>query len=401
MSLVSTPPKKNKNKHMEHERFSEAPIPTANLEVVSLIEKYLAADQDFLSDSFQLPEFDYTQLGEVYDDGTGGTSDYADCTFVYVGKRRSGKTVAALNNLYAMGISNVIDGTVVMSRTEGFNYSYADHVLQDYIYDGWTPEVVSALEEEMKKMLYLTKFADDAPPAKVAIMLDDLISEEKFFFSRELSLLFAQGRHMYCNVHLITQYPLAIPPRVRVNADFVFMFRPMATAEYEKLWKDFGETLTRPAFYRLLRNATEGNSCLVYDGRYKKKICDRIRKDRKAATGYEKDDKKDRGARKAAIRKNDDENASIDEEAKGKLRDDENAGLYNPFEYYYQIQFPFPVPDFRFGTPEEWDKQEKEISDKVNQLRMGGETGTIFTAGGVGLASTYLSQFNFTGNPLQ
>jgi len=400
---------------MEHERFSEDAVPTANLEVVSLVEKYLAEDQDFLSDSFQLPEFDYTQLGQVYEGNDGETSDYADCTFVYVGKRRSGKTVAALSNLYALGVTNVIDGVVVMSRTEGFNYSYADHVLQKFIYDGWTPEVVSALEEEMRKMLYLSKFADDPPPAKVAIMLDDLISEEKFFFSRELSLLFAQGRHMYCNVHLITQYPLAIPPRVRVNADFVFMFRPMATAEYEKLWRDFGETLTRPAFYRLLRNATEGNSCLVYDGRYKKEICKRIQKERDAGTppGKEKGkkdkggkkDKKGKGGKKTEAGKEDREDQqqaeSIDGEAKKKLRGDNDAGLYNPFEFYYQIQFPFPVPEFRFGTPEEWTEQEKEIGDKINQLRMGGETGTVFTEGGVGLANEFLRQFDFKGNPLQ
>lgn len=392
---------------MEHERFSKRDVPTANLAVVSLIERYLAEDQDFLSDTFQLPEFDFMQLGEKYDDGEGGMSDYADCTFVYVGKRRSGKTVAALNNLYALGVTNVIDGTVVMSRTEHFNYSYADHVLQKYIYDGWTPEVVAALEEEMKKMLYLSKFAGDPVPAKVAIMLDDLISEEKFFFSRELSLLFAQGRHMYCNVHLITQYPLAIPPRVRVNADFVFMFRPMATAEYEKLWKDFGETLTRPAFYRLLRNATEGNSCLVYDGRYKKKICNQVQKERgkkeEKTAAPEKEEKQTKKTKKPRKKgeKDDDDSESVEKEANERLQKDADSGSYNPFDYYYQLLYPFPVPDFRFGTPKEWVEQEKEIVDKVNQLRMGGETGTIFTEGGIGLARAYLSQFEFSGNPLQ
>ena len=398
---------------MNNERITDDPAPEADLEAVSLIEKYLASDEYFLSEQFQLSEFDWKRLGERFSDGET-TSDFADCTFLYIGKRRLGKSVACQNILAVLWTSGIIEGAVIMSFTERFNYTYSDHVLRKYIFDGWEPVVVSQLMDAAREQLFMNKYGGEPAPKKVAVILDDLISEEKFFFARELSMLFAQGRHMYCNVHLITQYPLAVPPRVRVNTDFAFIFRPMATAEYEKIWRDFGETLTRPAFYCILRDYTQDDMCLVYDGRFKKKkeagkdgskkpdvklgakrARERVEKpvrQEKPRTPEKPGDKRSTGDRDAKRRKlSQGGSASYGKKNGTKTGNDK---MYNPFDFFYWAKFEYPVPPFVIGPMEEWKQQAREIKDEVERKRhWGGGTG-LLEKGANEMVSTFLDTFD-------
>lgn len=259
------------------------------------------ADEVLLSVSFDLEEFDFHDTAETM---------LPDATYLYLGKRRTGKTVALMNNLD--GMKESIESVIVMSSTETANGTYENVVLQDYIYLGYQELVVERVLDLMGKLRFLERMGRLDGTPYVCIILDDLITEKSFQYENSLLKLFVAGRHFYVNVHITSQYPKGIPPKVRQNSDYVFLFKAPNPECRRMFYEDYGLTMERKVFYAMLDEYTQGYGCLV--------VCN-----------YHPED------------------------------DD----LRQTFKH---VTYPFPFPEPRFGGDEEWDKQEREMEDAASRV---------------------------------
>lgn len=322
----------------------------------------------------ELEEFDFTKIEP-------------DSACIYVGKRREGKTVALLNNWRGLVENEYLAGAVVISKTENANMTYQQFILRDYIYTGWQPILYETIKAKMTDFRFLYDMGRIPHPGYLSIVLDDMISEKAMMYDRDLTDMFVAGRHYFLNVHITTQYPKAIPPRVRDNADYVFLFKASGPANRLKLYEDFGSGLTKDEFFCLLNRYTKNFKCLVFRNRRPEEK-DKIelpgtwghtqsapttkgkRKGKRRSEGRE-DQEKDKDERQVKKSKKEAKTApDVVEEEDESVVIDEKGNILDPdrFKNYFWVRYPFPIPEFRMGSEEAWQKQDEEKNQEADGL---------------------------------
>jgi hypothetical protein len=205
-----------------------------------------------------------------------------------------------------------------------------------------------------------------------------MISEKEMMYDKDLTDMFVAGRHYFLNVHITTQYPKAIPPRIRDNADYVFIFKSSSPANRGKLYEDYGGNLTKAEFYYLLDTYTKDFNCLVFRNRLPEEKYSGAGASQGAGKKEEK--VKEAIAEQKAIQKvpegelgripepeeaeyaSDPEALSDDLEGPEVPAMNANGVPLDPdrFKAYFYIRYPYPIPTFRIGSDEEWKKQDEE-----------------------------------------
>lgn len=97
------------------------------------------------------------------------------------------------------------------------------------------------------------------------IILDDFIGDQQFAkYSSELVSAFTNFRHTGCCVIAITQYPTGVPPAVRTNSDFAFVFLQQSDSQTERVMKDhFSFIHDKKVAYFLLNNVPREFRCIA------------------------------------------------------------------------------------------------------------------------------------------
>jgi hypothetical protein len=188
-----------------------------------------------------------------------------DATLVAVGKRRTGKSWAFRNIMYAM--KEKIPAGIVISQTDELNKFWRDYIPAKYIYPRYEPEILDAVFKRQKNILNdknLTK-EEKEQQAPFFILLDDVISDQRLKYDENLMELFVAGRHYKLFVLITTQYAKAITPTIRGNTDYVFIMKTIQHRQREALWEDFGDFLTKDAFNQMIDAYTEDNEMLIVD----------------------------------------------------------------------------------------------------------------------------------------
>ena len=186
-----------------------------------------------------------------------------DATIVAIGKRRTGKSWIFRNLMYLM--KDKIDAGIVISQTDELNKFWQQYVPKKFIFKTYEPEVLQAVFNRQKGIMndpQLTK-AEKEKKAPFFVLLDDVISDHRIRYDKEIMELFVAGRHYKLFVLITTQYAKAITPTLRGNTDYVFMLKCQQLMQREALWQDFADFMTKDGFAQLLDTYTEDNECLV------------------------------------------------------------------------------------------------------------------------------------------
>lgn len=108
---------------------------------------------------------------------------------------------------------------------------------------------------------YFAKF----PMGEFALILDDQASGQKFHTSQVLENIATTGRHLGMSTFVTTQKPTLISNTLRMNAQYVFMFRP-GRSEYEMYRRDFsGPVFDNTVFLELVMRLTTKHTILIFN----------------------------------------------------------------------------------------------------------------------------------------
>jgi hypothetical protein len=184
-----------------------------------------------------------------------------DSTICLIGKRRVGKSAALRALLY--NLRNVPRG-LVMSGTEHVNRFFGDFIPETYIY----PEYDTKLMEKIfKKQSQRIRKAGGVKSIDNTffLVMDDLLSDSKNWKNdRQIRELLMNGRHVNILSFITMQYPLGIPPDLRTNLDYVFIFRETIRANRKRLWENFAGVIPKfDQFETLMDAITVDYNCLV------------------------------------------------------------------------------------------------------------------------------------------
>lgn len=194
------------------------------------------------------------------------TSISSDSVCVFVGKRKVGKSWAVKDLLY---YNRDIPIATIISGTETASPFYSDFMPSMFLHDEYTPELLKnvvdrqrIIKKKMKKMISKGEPSNIDPNA--ILILDDCLFDNSWVRDTNIRCMFMNGRH-YNTLFLITmQFPLGIPPSLRTNIDYAFIFRENNINNRRRIYENYASMFpTFDMFCTIMDQCTENFECLV------------------------------------------------------------------------------------------------------------------------------------------
>lgn len=190
-----------------------------------------------------------------------------NATILLLGKRRSGKSFLVRDIFYHH--RNIPRG-IVFSGTESANPFFGDFFPDTFIYPEYDPDLIeNAMALNGKKVKEARKIYPDLsgllPSNRFCIVLDDMLADASSWKKEKtIQAIFFNGRHYNIFFIITLQYPLGIPPPLRGNIDYVFVFNEPSIKNQKKIYDDYGGMIpTFDHFQQILKDCTENYQCLV------------------------------------------------------------------------------------------------------------------------------------------
>jgi ABC-type dipeptide/oligopeptide/nickel transport system ATPase component len=230
-------------------------------------------------------------------------------TFLLIGKRHTGKSVGVINIMNHLYTQRLIDGAVVISGSEKANGFYQQYIPAQYVHMDYSQTVMDEIFRVQEYNMALFKEREINHVPRLACVLDDLAADSKLFYDMTINKSFMNGRHYHITMFFTSQYPKSVNPKIRSNADWIFIFKLLSKNQYDMIYKEYGGTMDKDVFYEMLDKCTDGYSCLV-----------------------------------------------INQKTNSK----------NPYDIYFKYTFQYPLPNLHIGSAEEW-QQAQELENKQRE----------------------------------
>lgn len=217
-----------------------------------------------------------------------------------IGRRFSGKSWAIRSILHIFGDRGVPYGAI-FSGTEHCSPFFQDYFPDSFIYteEDFSDERIKEILDQQAALCqtYKEKIKDcicyhckknpynydfrkgHCIHSNLLLITDDMMSQERLLKkSSNYRKLFTEGRHYNINYFLCLQYALGLPPTLRTNMDYIFLYGEDEVANLKKLYENYAGVIPDFNMFRnILDQCTEDFGCLVIDKRSKsKKLEDRI-----------------------------------------------------------------------------------------------------------------------------
>lgn len=187
--------------------------------------------------------------------------DGSICTFI--GKRKSGKSFCLRDLIY-----NKKDYPIgkVISGTEEANPFFEDFWPKTFIEHEFEEDTVKKIIKRQKMLLEKIrndkiKYQDIDP--RMLLVLDDCLYDDNWAKTVPIRNIFMNGRHFKIFFIVTMQYVLGIPPVLRTNIDYTFIFREPSLSNRRRIYENFcGMIPTFPLFCQVL-DSLDKYECLV------------------------------------------------------------------------------------------------------------------------------------------
>jgi hypothetical protein len=191
------------------------------------------------------------------------------------GARGSGKSYLLRDLLYHK--KDIPVGTVI-SPTEEANKFFSDFVPQTFIHDKYTPQLLESVIKRQKMVTKRYHTGESDIDRRAFLIMDDCLYDNKWKNDENIRQIFMNGRHYKILYILTMQYVLGIPPTLRTNIDFTFIFRENIVANRKRLYDNFaGMFPSFETFCQVMNQCTENYECLVIHNSSKSnKIIDQV-----------------------------------------------------------------------------------------------------------------------------
>jgi hypothetical protein len=190
-----------------------------------------------------------------------------DATILCLGKRRSGKSWLVRDIFYH---HRHIPSGVVFSGTEEASPFFGDFIPDCFIHSEYDPELIDSIMNRQKKKIRESKQSGKSesgklPSNNVFIVLDDMLHDaQSWKKDKTIKSIFFNGRHFNFLFILTMQYAQGIPPELRSNIDYVFIFNEPSVANRKRIYDAYAGMLPSfDHFCNILDACTQNHECLV------------------------------------------------------------------------------------------------------------------------------------------
>ena len=162
-----------------------------------------------------------------------------------------------------------IPSGIVFSGTEEANPFFADFIPDCFIHNEYDAEIIEKMMNKQKKRIKDAKRAGvdngKTPSNNLFIVFDDMLADANNWKNdKVIKEIFFNGRHYNFLFVLTMQYALAIPPGLRGNIDYVFVFNEPSLKNRRKIYEDYAAMIPSfDHFCNILDACTQNHECLV------------------------------------------------------------------------------------------------------------------------------------------
>ena len=194
----------------------------------------------------------------------------SDSVVVFIGKRNTGKSYCMKDIL---SYNKDIPVGVVVSQTERANGYFEKFIPKMLIYDELEEKLISKfltrqinITNERKRDM--AKHGNSPIDPRAFLILDDCMYNKSAMTDKNIRCIFMNGRHYKIFLLITMQHGLGLPPDLRSNIDYVFIFRNNIVKEREKIYNHYaGMFPTFDVFNQVMNQCTENFECLVIDNK--------------------------------------------------------------------------------------------------------------------------------------
>jgi hypothetical protein len=184
-------------------------------------------------------------------------------TIVIVGPRGSGKSTLIRDILFHI---KKIPTMIVISASEESNGYYQQYIHPLMIHSEYKDEILeNVMKLQKSKMKILKMGGEDAknhPEVGIGLLLDDCGYNKTIYNKQIIREIFMNGRHQKIFFIVALQYARAIPPELRINVDYLFVFKTNNVEDRKRLYEFFG-CIPKKTFNEIFDKYTQDNRCLV------------------------------------------------------------------------------------------------------------------------------------------
>lgn len=187
--------------------------------------------------------------------------DGSICTFI--GKRKSGKSFCLRELLHAkkdFPIGKIVSGT------EEANPFFEDFFPKTFIDFEFTESKIAELIKRQKSLLEKmrsdpSKYGDVDP--RILLVLDDCLYDDSWAKTKPIRNIFMNGRHFKIFFIVTMQYVLGIPPVLRTNIDYTFIFREPSIGNRKRIYENFCGMIPTFQMFCQVMDSLDKFECLV------------------------------------------------------------------------------------------------------------------------------------------
>ncbi len=192
----------------------------------------------------------------------------SDSVVVFIGKRNTGKSYCMKDIL---SYHKELPVGIVISPTETANNYFEKFIPNMLIYDEYEPAIVKRFLERQisinkQKGDQLKKYGSSEIDSRAFLILDDCLYDKSWPTDKNIRSIFMNGRHYKIFFLITMQYCLGLPPILRANIDYVFIFKNNLIKEREKIYHHYAGIFNNfETFCTVMDNCTDNYECLVID----------------------------------------------------------------------------------------------------------------------------------------
>jgi hypothetical protein len=193
-----------------------------------------------------------------------------DSVVFCIGRRRSGKSWLIRELMKMLSDRHMPYGTLY-SGTEHCNPFFKNFFPKAFIKREFTDEDLNNILLTQRTKVRQTAKANCTDDGRnihnnMLLIMDDMMSEDDVWKkSKAFKKIFVEGRHYNVLFIMSLQYVLGIPPPLRENIDYVFLFASDGS-NLKKIWENYAGVVPTFKMFKLIFNAcTEDHACLVID----------------------------------------------------------------------------------------------------------------------------------------
>lgn len=193
-----------------------------------------------------------------------------DSTIVLIGKRNTGKSFCMKDILSHH--KNIPIGMTI-SPTEIANKYFEKFIPKMLIHESYTQEIIQKFMDrqvntckKVNKEKERTGYSSIDPRA--FLILDDCLYDNSWTKDINIKSCFMNGRHYKIFFLITMQFPLGIPPHLRANIDYIFIFRDNMIRNKQKIYEHYAGMFPNfDVFRTVMDSCTENYECLVINNK--------------------------------------------------------------------------------------------------------------------------------------